>query len=293
LTGDTYDDAYHAAVHDADQNHKSFIHPFDDDMIIAGQGTVGLEILEDHTEPIDYLFVPVGGGGLTAGLCQVFSQLSPKTKIIGLEPEGAPSMTEALKAGEPVSLSHIDKFVDGAAVKRVGDRTFMAINGSLHAMQLIPEGKVCTVILKLYNEEAMVVEPAAALSIAALDYYQEEIKGKNVVCIISGSNNDIERTEEIKEKSLIFEGLKHYFMVQFPQRPGALREFVTHVLSENDDITYFQFAKRNSREYAPAIVGLELKDPGQVYVIKSRMEKGGYTYEYLNKDEAMLAHFVG
>lgn len=293
LIGDTYDDAYHAAIADANENLKTFIHPFDDEMIIAGQGTVGLEILENIQEPIDYLFVPIGGGGLTAGLCQVFKQLSPHTKIIGIEPEGAPSMTEALKAGHPVILDKIDKFVDGAAVKKVGDKTFKAIGGYLHAMQLVPEGKVCTYILKLYNEEAIVVEPAAAMSIAVLDYFRDEIRGKNVVCIISGSNNDIERTEEIKEKSLIFEGFKHYFMVQFPQRPGALKEFVTHVLSDNDDITYFQFAKKNNRENAPAIVGLELKDPSQLYVIKSLMHDRGYSYQYLNKDEAMLAHFVG
>jgi len=293
LIGDTYDDAYHAAIEDANVNLKTFIHPFDDEMIIAGQGTVGLEILEDIQEPIDYLFVPIGGGGLTAGLCEVFKQLSPDTKIIGIEPEGAPSMTEALKAGRPVVLDKIDKFVDGAAVKKVGDKTFKVIDGYLHAMQLIPEGKVCTYILKLYNEEAIVVEPAAAMSIAVLDYFREKILGKNVVCIISGSNNDIERTEEIKEKSLIFEGLKHYFLVQFPQRPGALKEFVTHILSENDDITYFQFAKKNSRENAPAIVGLEFKDPNQLHIIKSRMQDRGYTYEYLNKDEAMLTHFVG
>jgi threonine dehydratase len=293
LIGDTYDDAYHAAIEDANVNLKTFIHPFDDEMIIAGQGTVGLEILEDIQEPIDYLFVPIGGGGLTAGLCEVFKQLSPDTKIIGIEPEGAPSMTEALKAGRPVVLDKIDKFVDGAAVKKVGDKTFKVIDGYLHAMQLIPEGKVCTYILKLYNEEAIVVEPAAAMSIAVLDYFREKILGKNVVCIILGSNNDIERTEEIKEKSLIFEGLKHYFLVQFPQRPGALKEFVTHILSENDDITYFQFAKKNSRENAPAIVGLEFKDPNQLHIIKSRMQDRGYTYEYLNKDEAMLTHFVG
>lgn len=293
LIGDTFDDAYAAALSDAEQNKKAFIHPFNDELIIAGQGTVGLEILKDVSNPIDYIIVPVGGGGLTAGLVTVFKHLSPKTKIIGVEPDGAPSMVEALKHNEPVVLSSIDRFVDGAAVKRVGDITFEVIKGHLHKMQLVPEGKICTTILKLYNEEAIVVEPAGAMSIAALDFLKEEIAGKNVVCLVTGGNNDIERTEEIKERSLIYEGLKHYFMVNFPQRPGALKEFVSDILSESDDITYFQFAKKNNRENAPAIVGLELKDPKDVNTIKLKMSAKGYGFDYLNENEVLFTHFIG
>ena len=293
LIGDTFDDAYAAALSDAEENQKSFIHPFNDDLIIAGQGTVGLEILNDLKTPVDYLIVPVGGGGLTAGLVTVFKQLSPETKIIGVEPDGAPSMLEALKHNQPVVLPTIDRFVDGAAVKRVGDKTFEVIKGQLHTMQLVPEGKICSTILKLYNEEAIVVEPAGAMSIAALDFLKEAIAGKTVVCLVTGGNNDIERTEEIKERSLIYEGLKHYFMVNFPQRPGALKEFVSDILSENDDITYFQFAKKNNREMAPAIVGLELKNAGDLNSIKIKMQHKGYGFNYLNENEALFAHFIG
>ena len=259
LTGDTFDDAFHAAKHFCNQEHLNFIHPFDDLEVIAGQGTVGLEIIEEQLPSIDYLLLPVGGGGLAAGVSAVFKQLSPVTKIIGVEPEGAPSMQEALKENAPVELDSIDKFVDGAAVKKVGAENFEICKSTLDRMILIPEGKVCSTILQMYNEEAIVVEPAGALSIAALDFLKEEIIGKTVVCIVSGSNNDIERTEEIKERSLIYEGLKHYFMIQFPQRPGALKEFVNDVLGDTDDITYFQFIKKNNRDVGPVIVGLELK----------------------------------
>ena len=194
LVGDTFDDAYAEAVKFYNKEGCTFIHPFDDIKIIEGQGTVGLEILEDSTEKLDYLFLPVGGGGLASGVGAVFRALSPHTKIIGIEPEGAPAMKNALARGENVALEKIDKFVDGAAVLKVGDLTFKLCQEYLDQVALVPEGKVCSTILKLYNEEAIVVEPAGALTIAALAYFRDEIKGKNVVCVVSGSNNDITRT---------------------------------------------------------------------------------------------------
>lgn len=293
LTGDTFDDAYAKAVADATQNNKAFIHPFDDVKVIAGQGTVGLEILESFKNPIDYVFIPIGGGGLAAGLSEVFKQLSPNTKIIGVEPEGAPSMKTAIANGKNAPLETIDKFVDGAAVKQVGDITFEICRENLDDIILVPEGKVCTTILRLYNEEAMVVEPAGALTIAALDFYKDEIKGKNVVCIVSGSNNDIERTAEIKERSLLYEGLMHYFMIQFPQRPGSLKEFVNDILGPDDDITYFQFTKKNSREVGPAVVGLELKNKNDILSIKSQMTNKGFEFKYLNEKQDLFTHLIG
>lgn len=293
LTGNTFDDAYIKGSKNASDNNKVFIHPFDDIKVIAGQGTVGLEIIEASKKCIDYVFVPIGGGGLSAGLSTVFAELSPLTKIIGVEPLGAPAMKIAIENGKVTYLETIDKFVDGAAVKQVGNLNFEICKDNLDAIVLVPEGKVCTTILKLYNEEAMVVEPAGALSIAALDFYKEEIKGKNVVCIVSGSNNDIERTEEIKERSLLYEGLKHYFMIQFPQRPGALKEFVNKILSKEDDITFFQFSKKNSREIAPALVGLELKNKEDIESIKSRMKAHGFEYRYLNEKEDLYAQLIG
>jgi threonine dehydratase len=292
LVGDTFDDAFASAIEYATENYKKFIHPFDDYKVIAGQGTVGLEILSATNQPIDYVFVPIGGGGLAAGLSTVFRELSPKTKIIGVEPQGAPAMKTAIEKGENCPLETIDKFVDGAAVKQVGNLTFEICNQNLDDMILVPEGKVCTTILRLYNEEAMVVEPAGALTIAALDFYKDKIKGKNVVCIVSGSNNDIERTAEIKERSLLYEGLMHYFMIQFPQRPGALKEFVNTILGEEDDITYFQFAKKTSREMGSVIVGLELKNKKDIEPIKANMAKHGFEYRYLNEKEDLYSQLI-
>jgi threonine dehydratase len=293
LAGDTFDDAYQEAVIYGKANNLTFIHPFDDPMVIAGQGTVALEILADAEEPIDYLFVPIGGGGLAAGVCTVFKELSPNTIIIGVEPEGAPSMKTSIENGIVTTLDHIDKFVDGAAVKRAGDLNFEICKDVLNQVMTIPEGKVCTTILSLYNEEAMVVEPAGALTISALDFFKEEIKGKNVVCIVSGSNNDITRTEEIKERSLVYEGLKHYFMIQFPQRPGALKAFVNDVLGPEDDITYFQFSKKNSRESGPVVVGIELKHREDFEEICKRLKDLHFTYEYLNNNPTLFGLLVG
>lgn len=293
LTGDAFDDAYASAVADCTLNNKVFIHPFNDFKVIAGQGTIGLEILEAATTPIDYIFVPIGGGGLAAGLSTVFKAYSPNTQIIGVEPLGAPSMQTAIQNNATTPLATIDKFVDGAAVKQVGENTFAICKENLTDIVLVPEGKVCTTILRLYNEEAMVVEPAGALTIAALDFYKDKIKGKNVVCIVSGSNNDIERTAEIKERSLLYEGLMHYFMIQFPQRPGALKEFVNHILGDEDDITYFQFAKKNSREVGPVVVGLELKHHQDLELIKQKMQQKGFQYQYLNDNADLFAQIIG
>ena len=293
LAGDTFDDAFKVALQYGEENNLTFIHPFDDPLVVAGQGTVALEILEAAIEPIDYLFVPIGGGGLAAGVCTVFKALSPNTKIIGVEPEGAPSMLKSIKNGVITTLEHIDKFVDGAAVKRVGDLTFEICKDKLTDVVTVPEGKVCSTILSLYNEEAMVVEPAGALTITVLDFFQEEIKGKNVVCIVSGSNNDITRTEEIKERSLVYEGLKHYFMVQFPQRPGALKAFVNDVLGPEDDITYFQFSKKNSRESGPVVVGIELKHKEDFQEICDKLDALNFKFEYLNNNPTLFGLLVG
>lgn len=291
LTGDTFDDSYQEAMVFRNTHDLSFIHPFDDRRVIEGQGTVGLEILEDGSD-IDYIFLPIGGGGLASGLSTVFKQLSPKTKIIGVEPAGAPSMQRAMEKGEVVSLPKIDKFVDGAAVKQVGSLTFEVCRELLDEVISVPEGKVCSTILKLYNEEAIVVEPAGALSIAALDLYQEKIRGKKVVCVISGSNNDITRTEEIRERSLLYEGLKHYFIVRFPQRSGALREFLNEVLGPGDDITHFEYRKKHNRERGPAVVGLELKNKEDFQGLLERMDRKKIAYQYLNDQQDLFQYIA-
>ncbi len=291
LAGDTFDDCAIAAKKYTEQNNMTFIPPFDDLRIIEGQGTVAKEILEDLTD-IDVVFVPVGGGGLCAGVGTFFKIYSPKTKIIGAEPEGAPSMFEALKAGHPVTLENIERFVDGAAVKKVGDITFSICKEVLDDMHLVPEGKVCSTILKLYNEDAIVVEPAGALSIAALDAYADVIKGKNVVCIVSGSNNDIDRMQEIKERSLQYEGLKHYFLIRFAQRPGALKEFVNHVLGDNDDITRFEYMQKHNKETGPALVGIELKSKEDYKVLLNKLDQYKINYTELKNNDNAFGYLV-
>jgi threonine dehydratase len=291
LVGDTFDDCAIIAKKYTEDNGMTFIPPFDDHRIIEGQGTVGVEILEDLNY-VDYLFLPIGGGGLCAGVGSYFKTYSPKTKIIGLEPEGAPAMYQALKNGSPVTLDTIDRFVDGAAVKRVGDITFPICKEVLDDMHLISEGKVCSTILKLYNEDAIVVEPAGALSIAALDDFANEIKYKTVVCIVSGSNNDIDRMQEIKERSLQYEGLKHYFLINFAQRPGALKEFVNNVLGPTDDITRFEYMQKNNKEAGPALVGIELKYREDYEVLINNLNKYHIGYTELSKDNNLFSYLV-
>lgn len=288
LAGDTFDEAKDAALDFCDSRGAVFIHPFDDPHIIEGQATVGLEVIEQLPEIIDFVFVPIGGGGLAAGLSSVFRQLSPETKIIGVEPTGAPSMKKALEKGEAVHLDRINKFVDGAAVQKVGSLTFDICRQTLGDMLLVDEGRICQVILSMYNKDAIVAEPAGALSVAALEQYREQIKGRNVVCIISGSNNDITRMEEIKEGALLYAGLKHYFIVKFPQRPGALREFVMNVLGPTDDITHFEYTKKNSKEKGTAVVGIELKQATEFDALLHNMKERGFYVDYLNNQLHLL-----
>ncbi len=292
LVGDTFDDASKAAIEVCETQGKIFVHPFDDEKVIEGQATVGLELLEQSAQPIDYIFVAVGGGGLSSGLCSVFEMLSPKTKIVGVEPLGAPSMTTSIKNNKNTKILNIEKFIDGAAVQKVGDKTFEICKEYLHDMITVPEGKVCQVILDLYNKDAIVVEPAGALSIASLDQYAEEIKGKNVVCIIGGSNNDITRTAEIKERALLYADLKHYFIIRFPQRSGALKEFVNEILGPNDDITHFEYSKKSSRENAPAVVGVLLKNKADFEPLVQRMKEHNFYGDYLNNKPDLFQFLV-
>lgn len=292
LIGDTFDDANNAAMKECMEQEKTFIHPFNDEKVIEGQATIGLEILEQATAPIDYVFIAIGGGGLASGLSTVFKALSPNTKIIGVEPEGAPSMKVSIANGVNTELDEIEKFIDGAAVKRVGDLTFEICKTNLHDVITVPEGKVCETILELYNKDAIVVEPAGALSISALDFYAEEIKGKNVVCVVSGSNNDITRTAEIKERALLYANLKHYFIVKFPQRAGALREFVVDILGPNDDITFFQYAKKTNRENGSAVVGIQLKSSNDLEPLITKMKLRNFFGDYLNNKPDLFQFLV-
>lgn len=288
LIGDTFDDASASAMMYCTKNNMSFVHPFNDIKVIEGQATIALEILEQTKTPIDYLFLPVGGGGLAAGVSSVFKQLSPNTKIIGVEPKGAPSMSTSLKNGVNTKIENIDKFVDGASVQKVGDLNFDICKNNLDDMVTVHEGKVCQTILDLYNKNAIVVEPAGALTTAVLEQFSDEIKYKNVVCLISGSNNDITRTEEIKERALLHSGHKHYFIIRFPQRAGALREFLTDILGPKDDITHFEYSKKHNRNSGPAVVGIELANPKDIDNVIHKMKSKNFFGEYLNDNQDLF-----
>ena len=288
LTGDTFDAANAAAIEYAKQSGKTFIPPFDDPKIIEGQGTIGYEILQQAKQPLDYIFVPIGGGGLASGIGSYIKRMSPSTKVIGVEPAGAPCMKTAIEKGEIVELEHIDKFVDGAAVKKAGALTYEVCKKVLDDIIIVPEGAVCTTIINMYNKNAIVVEPAGALSVAALRFYADKIRGKNIACIVSGSNNDIIRMEEIREKSLLYEGLKHYFIVNFPQKSGVILSFVRDILGPEADLVHFQYIKKTNKDFGPALIGIEVTNKACIEEITRRMNEQNFSYEYINENNKLF-----
>lgn len=288
LTGDTFDDSSAQAMAYCEKEGLTFIHPFNDPLVIAGQGTVGMEIMDDAPGAVDYVFLTVGGGGLSSGVGAYFKHISPGTAVIGVEPAGAAAMKASWDKGELVALDNIDKFADGAAVQKVGDISYALCRQYVNDILVVPEGKVCTTILSTYNENAIVLEPAGALPIAALDFMKKQIKGKTVVCVVSGGNNDISRMQEIKERSLLYEGLKHYFIVDFPQRPGALKEFVADVLGPDDDIARFEYTKSNDKENGPALIGIELTRREDYQPLIERLNAKGFQYMTINESKQLF-----
>ncbi|MBO8444803.1 MAG: threonine ammonia-lyase [Bacteroidetes bacterium] len=288
LTGDTFDAANNAAIDYARKSGKTFIPPFDDPKIIEGQGTIGYEMTRQCKEPLDYVFIPIGGGGLASGVGAYLRQMWPEVKLIGVEPAGAACMKTAIDKGEIVELEHIDKFVDGAAVKKAGEYTYEICRQVLDDIIPVPEGAVCSTIIDMYNKSAIVVEPAGALSVAAMRFYADKIIGKKVGCIVSGSNNDITRMEEIREKSLLFEGLKHYFIVNFPQKSGAILSFVRDVIGPTDDLVYIQYIKKTNKEEGPALIGIEVSSKEDYHALINRMEAHHITYEYINENNKLF-----
>lgn len=295
LVGDTFDASATAAKEFAATHGQTFIPPFDDPDIIAGQGSLAVEMVKDLNkahEQADYVFAGIGGGGLISGVATYLKSKSPITKIIGVEPDGAPSMTAALKQNQVVTLDKIDKFVDGAAVKEVGGLTFQHAKVLVDEVTTVSEGAVCSTILDMYTKQAIVAEPAGALSVAALEIYREEIKDKTVVCIVSGGNNDINRMQEIEERSLLHEGLKHYFIVNFSQRPGALKEFVNDVLGPHDDITKFEYTKKVNRGNGPVIIGVLLQDKNDYEGLLERVAAFDPSYIPINDNQTLYTLLV-
>ena len=291
LIGDNFDDAQKEAQKKINDD-TIFIHPFDDNNVIEGQGTIALELLNQIDKHFDYLIIPIGGGGLISGIITVFKELSPKTKIIGVEAKGAPAMFKSIMQNKIIELNKIDNFVDGVSIRKIGNIPFEICKDNLDDLLLVPEGKVCQTILDLYNKDGIVAEPAGAIGISALEMYHEKFTNKNVGVLICGGNNDITRMSEIKERALLYSNLKHYFVVKFPQRSGALKEFVNNVLGENDDITFFEYVKKNNREYTTAIVGIELKLSKDLLYLTKKMKENGFFSEYLNDKPETLRFLI-
>ena len=291
VTGDSYDDAAAASLAEASQTGASVVPAFDHPHTIVGQGTVAKEIVEQFGHAPDVLVAPVGGGGMISGCLAYLAERHPGTKVIGAEPAGAASMSAALRAGKPVPLDRMDTFVDGAAVRKVGDLTFAHVQRFAPRLVAVPEGRICSEMLALYQTEGIVTEPAGALAAAALGLYQPEV-GQNVVVLISGGNNDVSRYSEIVERSLVYEGRKHYFLVNFPQEPGALRRFLDEVLGPDDDITLFEYVKRSNRETGPALVGIELGDPDSFADLLLKMDASPITFEVVAADSPFYRFLV-
>ncbi|MEG0850931.1 MAG: threonine ammonia-lyase IlvA [Flavobacterium sp.] len=280
LTGDYFEEAYSIALGDASIHRKAFIHPFDDLKVIAGQATAGLEILEDYQNPIDYVFVPLEGSGLAAGISSAFKMLSPNTKIIGVTTQENPSL-EITNENDP-SFDVPKSYLNNASIKKQDDLTSNICKENLDDVIKISEGKICSTILKLANNKDTNIEHEGVLSIAALDFYADKIEGKNVVCIINGGLKNIEKEAEIKERSLLYDGLVHYFMIQSPQRSEILKDFISNILGPDDEITHFQFAQKENFDAQSVFIRLETKEPNNIEAIKTKMQAKEFQFQNLN-----------
>lgn len=270
VAGD-FDEANRVAAAAAKDGGKVYVHPYDDPYTIAGQGSIAVDLDSQLPEDTDMILIPVGGGGLIAGMATWLKAHRPGIRIVGVESQGAASMKAALEAGNPVSLDRVDSFVDGTAVGRAGDLTYQVVRDLVDDIVVVPEGAVCTEMLDLYHSEGVIAEPAGALASAAARNFLPQIPNGSVVCLVSGGNNDLSRYAEVTERSGRYEGLRHYFLVTFNQEPGALRAFLNDVLSEGEDIIYFQYTKKNNRDTGPALVGIELPDPTDIKGLRRRM----------------------
>ncbi|HFI0533257.1 TPA: threonine ammonia-lyase IlvA [Streptococcus suis] len=295
LVGDTFDESAQAAQEYTKETGKTFIDPFDDANVQAGQGTVAYEILEEAEEQsisFDQILVPVGGGGLVAGVSAYLKENAPEIKIVGVEANGARSMKAAFDKGRPVKLASIDKFADGIAVQKVGASTYEVARKHVDKLIGVDEGWISGTILDLYSKLGIVAEPAGAATVAALEVIKDKIQGQTICCIISGGNNDINRMPEMEERALIYEGIKHYFVVNFPQRPGALREFVNDILGPNDDITRFEYIKRANKGTGPVLIGIALGNKEDYAQFLSRLEDFDPQYINLHENDSLYKMLV-
>ncbi|QYN16507.1 threonine ammonia-lyase IlvA [Amycolatopsis sp. DSM 110486] len=291
VVGETYEDAFAAANDDAQRTGATLVPAFDDPRTVAGQGTVALEVVEQLGFVPDLLVVPVGGGGLLAGIATWVRERHPEIRVVGVEPAGAMCMAAALEAGKPVRIDAVDSFVDGAAVREAGGVTYPLVRDSGAELTSVPEGAVCTEMLAMYQADGVIAEPAGALASAALGTTVLVEPEQTVVCIVSGGNNDVSRYSEILERSLMHEGLKHYFLVSFPQEPGALRRFLDEILGPEDDVARFEYVKRNNRELGPALIGIEIPRPAELPGLLKRLEASPLQVEQVEPGSPLF-HFL-
>ncbi len=292
LLGDSYDDASKASKKYCQKYHAVYVHPFDDLTVIAGQGTIAEEIWKKLSGKVDYILVAIGGGGLISGVGSYMKGKNKNIKVIGIESDQQPGMFESIKAGKVVTLKKIDTFVEGTAVKRVGDKTFKIIQRVVDNIHLVKDGHTCTEMIDLFQNEGIITEPAGALSVAGLEKIKRQIKGKNVVCIICGGNNDILRYPEVLEKSLVYRGLKHYFIIEFAQKPGQLKSFLNNALGSDNDIVRFEYIKKTNKEKGPALVGVELKQKENFSRLRKQMDKLGINYKVITEKDILYNYLI-
>ena len=291
LVGTNYDEASKKSKEYAIKTNAVYVSAFDDEMVIVGQGTIGKEIYED-LESVDIIVSPIGGGGLVGGVAAYIKNVNKKIKIIGVQASGSPGMYQSIQNNNVIELKKIDTFVEGTAVGMVSDLTFSLTKKYVDTILCVPEGKVSTTMVELYQSEGIITEPAGALAVSALDFIKDDIKNKTVVCIVSGGNNDIMRYQEILERSLVFQGKKHYFIIEFAQKPGQLKLFLNHVLGPNDDIVLFEYIKKSNKEKGPALVGIELKDRLNYDSLISRMNMNEINYKLIHSDDLLFNYLI-
>jgi len=292
LVGQTYDEATQAAKNYSHKTGAIYIPAFDDEYVVAGQGTIGKEIFEELNGKVDYVLSPIGGGGLISGVGIYLKEKNKKIIIVGVEAKGADCMDRSLKAEKIISLDSVDTFCDGCAVKTPGKLNFDICKKYVDSIKIIDTGYVAKAMVDIYQNEGIITEPAGALSVSGLENIKDKIKGKTVVCIISGGNNDLLRYPEILERSLVYQGKKYYFLIDFAQKPGQLKKLVNHVLGPTDDIILFEYMKKNNKEQGPALVGIELKEKENINSIITKMKEFNFDYKIIDDKELLYNYLI-
>ncbi len=288
LTGDYFDDTLSSAQAWCAQEGGHFLSPFDDEDVIEGQASLAVEIEEQLGQIPDHVILPVGGGGMSSGVATWFGD---RTHCLFVEPKGGACLHAAMAAGHPVALDHVDNFVDGAAVGKIGAKPFELLKSRhLSDVHVLSEDRICTTMIEMLNVEGIVLEPAGALAIEALGDIQSFIRDKTVVCVTSGGNFDFERLPEVKERAQRYSGVKKYFILRLPQRPGALKEFL-NILGPEDDIARFEYMKKSARNFGSVLIGIETRKPENFARLFAHLDEAGFTYTDITEDET-LAQFV-